>query len=92
MMSQVAGGPINLARGDKPDIKCAFYYLNIPSIQGMSGGGVYNGLLGYGNRYGGDGKTYMLGIMHGTKGDNTGGKLAVVTPSYYIWDLLNTIK
>lgn len=32
--------------------------------------------------------TYIYGIMHGTMSDNTGGKMAVVTPGYYILDIL----
>ncbi|MCH7964905.1 MAG: hypothetical protein IH852_13315 [Bacteroidetes bacterium] len=62
-----------------------FYYLNVPSIQGCSGSGVYisvkNGM------YLSFGKTIMIGIVHGTHGDNTGGKMAAITPSYYIFDL-----
>jgi hypothetical protein len=29
-------------------------------------------------------KTICYGIMHGTLGDSTGGKLAAVTPAYYL--------
>jgi hypothetical protein len=67
--------------------KCNFFYLNVPSIQGCSGSGVYYSVkkAGY---YFGEKKTWMIGIVHGTQGDNTGGKLAAVTPSYYIFELL----
>jgi len=32
--------------------------------------------------------TFIYGIMHGTMSDNTGGKMAVVTPAYYILDII----
>lgn len=32
--------------------------------------------------------TYIYGIMHGTVSDNTGGKMAVVTPGYYILEII----
>lgn len=67
--------------------KCNFYYLNVPSIQGCSGSGVYFSVKKKGMYYGGI-STLLIGIMHGTHGDNTGGKLAAVTPTYYINDLL----
>lgn len=66
--------------------KCNFLYLNVPSIQGCSGSGVYFSVK-KGMYFGGN-VTYLIGIVHGTQGDNTGGKLAAITPSYYINDLL----
>lgn len=33
-------------------------------------------------------KTYIYGVMHGTLSDDTGGKMAVVTPAYYILDII----
>jgi hypothetical protein len=36
----------------------------------------------------GDG-TILYGLMHGTISDETGGKLAAVTPSFYLIELLN---
>ena len=32
--------------------------------------------------------TMVYGILHGTISDQTGGKLAAVTPSYYLFDLI----
>lgn len=32
--------------------------------------------------------TYIYGIMHGTISDNTGGKMAIVTPAYYVFDII----
>ena len=64
--------------------KCNFFFLNVPSIQGCSGSGVYFSVA-KGMYYGGN-TTVLIGIVHGTQGDNTGGKLAAITPSYYIRD------
>lgn len=41
--------------------------------------------------YFGGNVTVMIGVVHGTKGDNTDGKLAAITPSYYIIELLNKL-
>ncbi|MHC4686918.1 MAG: serine protease family protein [Planctomycetota bacterium] len=65
--------------------KCNFFYLNMPSIEGCSGSGVFFSVK---KAFYMAGKTtLMIGIVHGTKGDSTGGKLAAITPSYYIFDL-----
>ncbi len=82
---QLASGLITQRRYDT-GTKCNFYYLNVPSIQGCSGSGVYLAVqkaIVIGGKV-----TYYIGIVHGTQGDNTGGKLAAITPSYYITDLL----
>lgn len=81
----LASGLITQYRGDIK-IKCTFFYLNTPSIQGCSGSGVFFS-VSKPMFFGGD-TTVLVGIMHGTYSDNTGGKLAAVTPAYYIFDLL----
>lgn len=66
-----------------------FFCLENPSCGGYSGCPVFD--LGYmvvGAMTTTKEKTICYGIMHGTISDNTGGKLAVVTPSYYLKDLL----
>lgn len=65
--------------------RCNFFYLNVPSIEGCSGSGVYFSVKK--QFYIAGKSTLMIGIVHGTQGDSTGGKLAAVTPSYYIFDL-----
>jgi hypothetical protein len=66
--------------------KCNFFYLSVPSIEGCSGSGVFfsvkKAMFMAGKA------TLLIGIIHGTKADNTGGKLAAVTPSYYVAELL----
>ena len=80
----LASGLITQLRFDTKT-KCNFFYLNNPSIEGCSGSGVYFSVKKA--FYMGGKKTLMIGIVHGTKGDSTGGKLAAITPSYYIFDL-----
>lgn len=82
--ANICSGLITQKRGDNNQ-KCTFYYLNTPSIQGCSGSGVFLSVKK--DVYVGGDKTIMIGIMHGTYSDNTGGKIAAVTPSYYIFDL-----
>lgn len=65
--------------------KCNFFYLNVPSIEGCSGSGVFFSVKKA--FYMGAKATLMIGIIHGTQADSTGGKLAAVTPSYYLFDL-----
>ncbi len=82
--ANISSGLITQERGDNKQ-KCTFYYLDTPSIQGCSGSGVFVSVEK--DVYVGGDKTIMIGIMHGTYSDNTGGKIAAVTPSYYIFDL-----
>lgn len=68
---------------------CDFFMLENPSIGGYSGCPVFD--LGYmvvGSMTTTKEKTVCYGIMHGTVSDTTGGKLAAVTPSHYLRDLL----
>jgi len=80
----LASGLITQKRADTKT-KCNFYYLNVPSIEGCSGSGVYFSVKKA--IYTGGKTTLMVGIVHGTQGDSTGGKLAAITPSYYLFDL-----
>lgn len=61
---------------------CDYFYLQTPSMQGLSGGpvcagyskaGMFQGLF-----------TILVGITSGTAFDNTGGKSAEITPSIYL--------
>jgi hypothetical protein len=71
---------------------CSFFCLENPSVGGYSGGPVFD--LGYST----NGvleikkdKTLCHGIMHGTMGDNTGGKIAMVTPAFYLKDIIEIV-
>lgn len=83
--ANVCSGLITQKRGDNKK-KSTFFYLDTPSIQGCSGSGVYFSVKK--DVYVGGDKTILIGVMHGTYSDNTGGKIAAITPSYYIFDLL----
>lgn len=85
-----ASGLITNKRYDTRTL-CSFFYLDKPSMQGCSGSGVFCSVK-RNSTYMGMGKTFMLGIVHGTANDDTGGKLAAIIPSYYIWDLLNQTR
>lgn len=69
--------------------QCEFFMLENPSMGGYSGCPVFD--LGYMN----NGVmeitkeiTKCYGIMHGTVSDTTGGKLAAVTPAFYLAELI----
>jgi len=83
--SRICSGLITQKRADNKKLS-TFFYLDRPSIQGCSGSGVYYSVSR--SMYIGGNKTILIGIMHGTKSDNTGGKLSMITPSYYLLDLL----
>lgn len=80
----LSSGLITQQRADTKT-KCNLFYLNVPSIEGCSGSGVYFSVKKA--IYMAGKATLMIGIVHGTQSDSTGGKLAVITPSYYILDL-----
>lgn len=66
-----------------------FFCLENPSVGGYSGCPVFD--LGYmivGSMTTTKEKTICYGIMHGTMSDTTGGKSAIVTPTYYLKDLI----
>jgi S1-C subfamily serine protease len=66
-----------------------FIILENPSIGGYSGGAVYDlDIYDQGGIKISGSKTMMRGIIHGTISDDTGGKLAAVTPSFYLFDMI----
>jgi len=80
--SHLASGLMTGIRADTKK-KSTFFYLDKPSIQGCSGSGVFISIKKL-SIYQSAQKTYLIGIMHGTYSDNTGGKLAAVTPLSYL--------
>lgn len=86
--SYAASSLVTLNRADTKT-PSDFFCLENPSCGGYSDCPVLD--LGYmvvGNMTSTREKTICYGIMHGTISDETGGKLAAVTPSYYLDDLL----
>ena len=79
---------MTLQRADK-SINSDFFCLENPAMGGYSGGPVLD--LGYEKTplmFQEYVDTILLGFIHGTQSDNTGGKIAYVTPSYYLHSLL----
>ena len=82
--SYVASPEITLARFDN-QIPSDFIILELPSIGGYSGGPAFD--LGYvisGGMITQKQNTILHGIVHGTIPDQTGGKLAAITPCKYL--------
>ncbi len=86
--SHASSSLITLSRSDT-QTPSDFFTLENPSIGGYSGGPVFD--LGYviiGALTTNTGPTICHGIMHGTISDNTGGKIAAVTPCSYVASLI----
>ena len=89
--SYASSGFVTLKRADT-NVLSDFFCLENPSVGGYSGCPVFD--LGYST----NGvmqitkeRTWCHGIMHGTMSDNTGGKIAMVTPAFYLKDLIKNI-
>lgn len=86
--SYASSSYMSLPRADKK-IVSDFFCLENPAMGGYSGGPIFD--LGYLNTpvmkqsYG---ETTLLGFVHGTYSDETGGKKALVTPSYYLQNIV----
>jgi hypothetical protein len=85
-----SSGLLTLRRGDTKT-QAVFQVLENPSIQGYSGGPVFIGIEKPGITVGWA-QTNIVGIVHGTFQDNTGGKLAMITPAFYIHELVELVK
>lgn len=80
---------LTLPRADTNGL-CDFFCLENPSVGGYSGCPVMD--LGYetnGTMLITRDQTWCHGFMHGTMCDETGGKIALVTPAFYLKDLLD---
>ena len=89
--SYASSGFVTLNRADT-HTPSDFFCLENPSVGGYSGCPVFD--LGYSTNGVMEitkGKTVCHGIMHGTMSDNTGGKIAMVTPSFYLKDLIDVV-
>lgn len=86
--SHASSSLITLLRADT-NTPSDFFTLENPSVGGYSGGPVFD--LGYvivGSMTSYTGPTVCYGIMHGTISDETGGKIAAVTPCSYVRDII----
>lgn len=81
-----SSGLITMPRSDTKKMQ-TFIILENPSVGGYSGGPVFDlGIIESGNLKMLSNKTRLYGFVHGTVSDNTGGKMATITPSFYIKD------
>ena len=89
--SKASSGLLTLPRADTRTLQ-TFFVLANPSVGGYSGCPVVDtSIVRVGSMTtSGDG-TCVYGVMHGTISDVTGGKLALVTPSFYVHELLARI-
>lgn len=86
--SHASSSLITLSRFDT-NTPSDFFTLENPGVGGYSGGPIFD--LGYiivGAMTTNTGPTICHGIMHGTISDNTGGKIAAVTPCSYVSDIV----
>ena len=80
---------ITLPRADIGTL-CDFFCLENPSVGGYSGGPVFDlGIMIVGCMTSTKENTLLHGIISGTIYDDTGGKIATVTPLFYLSDLIN---
>lgn len=79
---------IQLNRADT-HTSALFICLENPSVGGYSGGPIFDlGIMVVGVMTSNSGPTRLLGIMHGTISDNTGGKIAAISPACFIKDII----
>ena len=86
--SYASSGFVTFPRFDT-SVNCTFFCLENPSVGGYSGGPVFD--IGYSTNgvvATSKGQTICHGIIHGTMVDETGGKIAAVTPAFYLRDLI----
>ena len=85
-----SSGLITMSRFDNKKL-ATFILLENPSTGGYSGGPVFDlGKIETGIMIMTKGTgTICYGLIHGTISDDTGGKIAAITPSFYILELLN---
>ncbi|MDD3940271.1 MAG: trypsin-like peptidase domain-containing protein [Candidatus Pacebacteria bacterium] len=89
--SYISSGLITLKRSDN-EKNCDFFILENPGMGGYSGGPIFDlSVYCHGAMTSTGNGTFLRGIMHGTISDKTGGKLAAVTPSFYIKELIDKI-
>jgi len=89
-----ASGLLTVLRADthKPAV---FFITQDPSIGGFSGAPVFDTMLptvSSGTLMLESGELQLVGIVHGTLSDNTGGKLGAITPAHELLTLLRSIS
>lgn len=86
--SYISCPEITLLRSDTKT-PAIFGCLENPSVGGYSGGPIFDlGAMVVGIMVSSSGPTKLLGIMHGTLFDDTGGKIAVFSPAAFLKDII----
>lgn len=86
--SHASSSEITLNRADT-NSPAIFICLENPSVGGYSGGPIFDlGAINVGIMTSSQGPTRLIGIMHGTISDQTGGKLALFSPALFLKDLI----
>lgn len=90
--SRLGSNLFRYKRADK-DVETTFLVLEDPSVQGFSGGPVYtvNQITTGGATIGG-GRFAIIGLVHGTLLDNTGGKFAAIVPGYFVMQTIDAFE
>jgi hypothetical protein len=89
--SKASSGLLSLPRADTKTIQ-TFFALENPSVGGYSGCPVVDlSIFKAGAMTATGSGTCFYGVMHGTISDETGGKIALVTPSFYVYELFNAL-
>jgi Trypsin-like peptidase domain len=96
--SKAASGLISFPRFDTHEL-ATFFLLDSPSIGGFSGAPVFAPPTPYASSTAGmvfpatGNPTICVGLVHGTISDDTGGKMAAITPSIYVLETIgNAVK
>ncbi|HDZ20735.1 hypothetical protein LCGC14_0431720 [marine sediment metagenome] len=88
--SKASSGFLTLPRGDTRTPQ-TFFALENPSVGGYSGCPIVDlSVFKAGSMTTTGNGTCFYGVMHGTISDKTGGKIAMVTPSYYVHELIES--
>jgi len=89
--SKASSGLLTLPRADTNTMQ-AFFALENPSVGGYSGCPIADfSVFKAGGITTTGGGSVLYGVMHGTISDSTGGKIAMVTPAFYVHELMKII-
>ena len=89
--TKLSSGYVNFPRADTKTMASTFLVAQDPSVGGYSGAPLLDVGLSYsepGNVTIRGATLRLLGLMHGTISDGTGGKMAAIVPSYFILETL----
>lgn len=94
--TKAASGLLELPRFDTKVVSI-FFVTQDPSVGGFSGAPVFDTRLPYSTEHVGllsqvGAEPRIVGLVHGTLSDNTGGKLGAIVPAFVILEVLNRVE